>query len=204
MGKKQEILDKALELFNERGIEYVGLRELAAALNMRIGNLNYYFPTKDDLVFELSLRLTKANSDVFVPLEHLTLHQFLEMLRCIFQNHWRFRCFLLSFVHLMGQNKRMAESYKNTQSTRNISVAAYISTLGNDGYLQMGQPSQIEVVVGLISLVSRFGIAEAAISFRQQTPEEQMRHYLRLVAGLLQPYVTAKGKPEIEAFLQTV
>ena len=47
---EEKILAKALEMFNERGIEYVGMRELAATLNIRVSNITYYFPTKDDLV----------------------------------------------------------------------------------------------------------------------------------------------------------
>ncbi|RYZ50620.1 MAG: TetR/AcrR family transcriptional regulator, partial [Chitinophagaceae bacterium] len=43
LNTKDKIRDKALELFNERGIEYVGLRELAALLNIRVGNITYYF-----------------------------------------------------------------------------------------------------------------------------------------------------------------
>jgi len=48
MDTRKKILDKALEMFNERGIEYVGLRELASILDMRVSNITYYFPTKDD------------------------------------------------------------------------------------------------------------------------------------------------------------
>ena len=54
MTTKEKILSKALEMFNDRGIEYVGLRELAAILAMRVSNITYYFPTKDDLVNQLT------------------------------------------------------------------------------------------------------------------------------------------------------
>lgn len=46
MKTKERIVSKALELFNEHGIEYVGLRELAAHLGIRVSNITYYFPTK--------------------------------------------------------------------------------------------------------------------------------------------------------------
>jgi AcrR family transcriptional regulator len=39
----KKILHKALELFNERGIEYVGMRELAASFGITIGNVTYNF-----------------------------------------------------------------------------------------------------------------------------------------------------------------
>src|SRR6476660_9287329 len=63
---RSKIRDKALEMFNERGIEYVGLRELAGILDMRVSNITYYFPTKDDLVYEISMGLNQANSQVMV------------------------------------------------------------------------------------------------------------------------------------------
>ena len=56
---RRKIRDKALEMFNERGIEYVGLRELAAILDMRVSNITYYFPTKDDLVYEITMRTNR-------------------------------------------------------------------------------------------------------------------------------------------------
>jgi hypothetical protein len=45
---EERIVQVALEMFNKTGVEYVGMRELAMALDMRIGNLTYYFPTKDE------------------------------------------------------------------------------------------------------------------------------------------------------------
>src|SRR5688572_28682633 len=101
MNTQEKILDKALEMFNEQGIEYVGLRELAAVLSMRVSNITYYFPTKDDLVYALSLELSKQNAAVIVERESLTMLTFLRMFRQVFQNHVAYRCLLLSVVHLM-------------------------------------------------------------------------------------------------------
>lgn len=77
VGLEARIVETALRLFNESGIEYVGMRELAAVLGIRIGNLNYYFPTKDDLVYRISLELAQQNSSTIVPVERITLPAFL-------------------------------------------------------------------------------------------------------------------------------
>ena len=202
MNTKQKILDKALELFNERGIEYVGLRELAAELNMRVGNLTYYFPTKDDLVFHLSQELSKANAEVFVPYASLSMQGFLALLHRVFQNHWQFRCLFLSFVHLMSQNKQVAEAYKQTQNSRTASIQTYLEKLKEGGYLVGNNATESTFLVSLLALINRFWLSEAKISFRQDDPEEQMRHYLQLIARLLLPYATEKGATEIREFLQ--
>ena len=119
-GEKTEeiIVEKALALFNEKGIEYVGMRELAASLDMRVSNVTYYFPTKDDLVNRLSLDLNKLNAEIVVDDKALTIDTFLNMFRRVFNNHVRYRCILLSFVHIMEQNKKISERYKQTQIDR--------------------------------------------------------------------------------------
>src|SRR5919107_1802273 len=112
MNTRDKILDKALEMFNERGIEYVGLRELASVLCIRVSNITYYFPTKDDLVYALSLELSKKNAALLIERENLTMLGFLQILQQVFENHVTFRCLLLSVVHLMKQNKHMASAYQ--------------------------------------------------------------------------------------------
>jgi hypothetical protein len=47
-------------------------------------------------------------------------------------------------------------------------------------------------------------VALDAISFRQQSLEEQMRHNLKIAACPLIPYATDKGAPEIRVLLETV
>jgi len=86
---RQKITQKALDLFNRHEIEYVGMRELAASLGMKIGNITYYFPTKDRLVNTLALELSALNRQAFAAPENLTMLSFLEMREGAFQNQWR-------------------------------------------------------------------------------------------------------------------
>jgi AcrR family transcriptional regulator len=51
--RRGEILVRAAEAFRERGFHGTGMREIAAALGMTVGNLYHYFPRgKADLLFE--------------------------------------------------------------------------------------------------------------------------------------------------------
>jgi AcrR family transcriptional regulator len=204
MNTQEKILDKALEMFNERGVEYVGLRELAAVLEMRVSNITYYFPTKDDLVYQLSLELNRLNSEVIVEAENMTPKQFLEMLHVVFQNQVRYRCLLLSFVHLMEQNKIISARYKKTENTRFTAYRSNIEAMHNAGYLKLESEDDVSFLVSSISLIGRFWISEAAVSFRHLKTEEQMRHYLFLVGKLLQSHASAKGRKEIQLFFEAL
>jgi len=202
MNTQAKIVDKALELFNERGIEYVGLRELAALLGIRVSNITYYFPTKDDLVNHLSLELNLLNSKVIIENDKLTMQSFLEMLNSVFINHLKFRCLLLSFVHLMEQNKIMSARYQKTQKIRNATLKSNIEVLVRLEYLNFKDEDDSEFLVSAIALIARFWISEAAVSFRHLSSEEQINHYLSMIAKLLLPYSTAKAKREIRIFLR--
>ncbi|MCW3074963.1 MAG: hypothetical protein JWP69_2032 [Flaviaesturariibacter sp.] len=198
---REKIRDKALEMFNERGIEYVGLREIAGVLDMRVSNITYYFPTKDDLVYELSMELSRANAAIVVATEDISMRGFLDLLHGVFRNHLQYRCLLLSFVHVMLQNKRVAAAYKKTQSQRSTALARNIEALQASGYLRLEDEITKEFLVSTLALINRFWISEAAISFRQVNDKVQMKHYLELITKLLLPYATAKGKKEIGAFV---
>lgn len=202
--RREKILDKALEMFNERGIEYVGLRELAAVLDMRVSNITYYFPTKDDLVHTLSMELSQSNAGIIVAAKGITMEGFLQMLKSVFENHVRFRCLLLSVVHLLKQNKHMAAAYNKTQDVRNSTIMSNLKELVNGNYLVLEGKDDLQFLVSTLSLVSRFWISEAEISNRQWSTRKQINHYLKLVTTLLTPYTTSKGKKEMERFIETL
>jgi len=180
------------------------MRELAAMLKMRVSNITYYFPTKDDLVYEISLLLSAANSKVIVAGANLTLHGFMNMMDQVFHNHVRFRCLLLSFVHVMEQNKRLAASYKKNQKTRNAAIKSNIDTLNKAGFLKIRNEEEQDFIASALSLISRFWVSEATVSLRHLNTEQQIKHYLQLVARLLHPYTTTLGKKEIKEFLHAL
>lgn len=202
MTTEKRIIGKALELFNDKGIEYVGMRELASALNMRVGNLTYYFPTKDDLVYRLSTDLTVENSALIVADEQITMASFLAMLEAIFRNHFRYRCLLLSFVHLMQRNPLMAERYGKTEKMRRDIWKQNVTHLQKNGWLALKTQDDHDFLVSSIALIGRFWVSEAAISYAHLSEQQQIRHYLELLARIFLPYASAKGKRQIRAFLQ--
>ncbi|GAB3958540.1 hypothetical protein GCM10028805_53060 [Spirosoma harenae] len=198
MTREAKIVAKALEMFNERGIEYVGLRELAAALGIRVGNITYYFPTKDDLVNRLAQDLSSLNEGIHLE-EPLNLFSFLERFRLVFRHHVQYRCLLLSIVHLMDRNKVLSERYKETEKKRYSSIVANLIVLQESGYLTA--EADLDFLVSVCTLTARFWISEASLSFRHLNETDQIRHYVTLLAKLVLPYATQKGKGEIECFL---
>jgi AcrR family transcriptional regulator len=197
---ERDILNTALRMFNNSGIEYVGMREIASALDIRIGNLTYYFATKDELVFRLSLELAEENARTIVPIESVTIERFFEMLRQVFHNHMKYRCLLLSFVHIMQRNPLLSKKYSKTQAERNATLKANIEALVSTNCIR-AERQEIEFLVASTSLVSRFWISEAVVSQQREPQDEQPERYLRMIARIFLPYATRKGKLYLEKVL---
>lgn len=199
---KEIILSQALKMFNEQGIEYVGMREIAKELDLRVGNVTYYFPTKDDLVLAITLELAEANNKVLETNESLTMAQFLDMYVDIFANHYRYRCLFISFVHLLEQNPKIEQLYLPNQEKRYKTIKRNLSHLKQNGFLEKQLDEHtIDFLVSAISLMVRFWLSEARIRFRDQGKKVLFKHYLELFARLMLPYATKEGKKEIHQFI---
>lgn len=198
----QGIIDRALSMFNDKGIEYVGMREIATSLDMRIGNLTYYFPTKDDLVLNLTTQLAEENSKTIVEIESMTIEKFFDMLQRVFRNHYKYRCLMLSFVHIIQRNPLVAQRYSKTQSSRNETWYRNVVALNSKKYIKTNE-QETDFLVSSIALIARFWLSEAAVSFRNQPPEKQAQHYLKMLAQIFLPYATAKGKRFLLEFIDS-
>jgi AcrR family transcriptional regulator len=198
---EERIVTKALEMFNQAGVEYVGMRELAAALDMRVGNVTYYFPTKDDLVNRLSIDLADENNRTIIPMDEVTMKGFFEMLRQVFQNHLKYRCLMLSFVHLLERNPIIAKRYGKIQSKRNETWSNNVLALKKGKFITTDDQGEIDFLVSSIALIARFWISEATISYKNHNEQEQIAHYLNMIARIFLPYATAKGKKELEELM---
>jgi AcrR family transcriptional regulator len=168
---------------------------------MRIGNLTYYFPTKDDLVNRLSLDLAEENNKTIVSLEQMTMKAFFDMLRQVFRNHVKYRCLMLSVVHIMEQNPIIAKRYSKVQSKRNETLSNNIHALQKGKYIAADK-KEVDFLVSTTGLIARFWISEAAVSFKHLTAERQQQHYLRMIAQIFLPFATTQGKRDLVELLK--
>ena len=69
-GKRERLVAAATELLHQQGIERTTLADIAKAADVPLGNVYYYFKTKDDViaaVIEAQVRQTKATLALIDP-----------------------------------------------------------------------------------------------------------------------------------------
>jgi AcrR family transcriptional regulator len=200
---RQRIVDRALELFNDYGLERVGMRELARDLQLSPGNLTYHFARKEDLILAIARRLSEANSQIYAThAQSPSFAQFLELFRRIFHNQYRFRCLPLNIVYLIEDYPSMAEQYRNTQTLRRSLLDEWLQQLQALGFLQADLAAdQQQWLVSYCALVARFWLLEYWTGDRTRPVDEVIEYYLGQMASAFLPYASDVGRNELLPFL---
>jgi AcrR family transcriptional regulator len=203
---RQRLLLRARELFNEHGLERIGVRELARDLGLSPGNVSYYFARKEDLVRALMDELRELNDRTFsqYPREP-TLEAFLRGYRVMFANHHEYRFLQRAIVHLVEAYPELADEYGKTERTRRRGLAETMAALRDAGELGAELDERgIARLVGMCSLVSRFWLSEYRVSYEGEPLDRVIAHYLALLAQAFLPVATARGRAALLPYLDGV
>ena len=60
---KEDILNTGIRLFFENGYNNTSVRQIAAACDIAVGNLNYYYPKKEDIIMDYHNKLMTFFTD---------------------------------------------------------------------------------------------------------------------------------------------
>lgn len=192
---RARILNRARELFNERGIDNVGVRDLARDLGMSPGNLSYWFTRKEDLVRALMDELRDRNAARPTPERVTTVGGLLAGFRAALEAQLDYRCLTESVVHIAHTWPELGAAYRDTERRRRADLAATVRGLVRLGQLQgVEDPGDVARLVGQWSLVARFWLSERGLSYPGHPDAAILGHYVSLVAHSLRPFVPADSE----------
>lgn len=119
MKTKDRILEKSIDMFNERGITKVTIRHIAAELRISHGNLAYHFKNKEVIIGEIYTRMADEMATAVYPggdFSLLYLQTLLEMIRD-FQCKYRF--FYMDMLEISRKYPAIISRYRETLKVRN-------------------------------------------------------------------------------------
>jgi AcrR family transcriptional regulator len=184
---RQRILTAALRLFNRDGVEYVGVREIAEALEMQAGHLTYYFPGKNDIVLALAQELGELNNRTVTAAETRTLDAFLARSEAVMRNQVKYRCLMLSMPHLLTHMPEIREHYRAVATRRSGDLRERIASLIDAGVVRALDEPTLDALVGCCALLGRAWLMDCVAS--GHTPSTRVPHYVSLLRSLLAPHL---------------
>jgi AcrR family transcriptional regulator len=192
---RRHLVDRALALFQERGVEGTTMRDIARAAGMSLGAAYYYFPSKEALVFAFyeanqeaaeGVELTGSLRDQLATLFHAKLrsiHAQRHMLGTIVQR-------------LIDPGDPLSAFSAQTRAVRERAIEVFAKPLRTSGL----SGASVRVIAHALWL---FQLALMLVYIKDETPEQTRTHglvedALDLVVPLLPMLATPLGKGLVE------
>ncbi|MCB0843844.1 MAG: TetR/AcrR family transcriptional regulator [Bacteroidetes bacterium] len=204
MKRKEKILEIALQMFNERGVSEVGVREIARALSISVGNLSYHFPKKEDIILALVNRLSSQNSQHYqhYHLQPASLNHFLQLLANIFSNQFDHRGILIGNAELKHIYSTIFD-YQITLQKRVQGFELIYQNLQKANHLTLSE-ADLQHLISLTTLYARFWLHEAFIDHVSMSKNSLIEKYMKVWSYQLSIFATEEGKASLGEYWENV
>lgn len=201
MGTKDKILEKSAELFNNQGVNSVGVREIARALEISPGNMSYHFPKKEDIILALMEKMSEGNNACFAAYAQrkVSLSSFIALYEGLFTNQFGFRGLLIGNTEFEKVLRNKYE-YNRTYEKRKNQLRDILIGLCNEDLLHLPEPDQ-EMFLAFLAFFGRSWIHESFIYQQAASAQETIQRYLKMLKWQLSLVATPKGKLQLEQLL---
>lgn len=203
--RRNDILKAALVLFNQKGIDQVTTRDIAKEIKISLGNLTYYFPTKNDIVLALVQESGKAIDEALAQNgtnpQKSTLIVYYRQVETIFKTQ-------LKYQFLFGRWGEIISSSAEIQSfAQEFLKLRFDSWKGLHEQLvkeKLANPTLIEDSYAhsyVINMLALFWHQEFLMYFPTLNDNQKMKQALAIFFQSYKPYLTKKGLEELKPLL---
>jgi len=203
-GTKDSILKTALKLFNEVGTPNVSQRAITDLLKISPGNLTYHFKKKEDIETELYFRLvSKIDSQLKLSGHSVsTVRLLVNQLDGLMNAFFEYRFIFLDFVHIMRNNKTIAEFHLQLFKKRRDQFNGIITRYVEAGIFRKEElANEYQYLYERLAILSDFWILEAEIT-RNGVKKTHLKKYRNIILYSIYPYLTERGQNEFFALIQ--
>jgi AcrR family transcriptional regulator len=188
---KDRILDKALELFNERGTDNVTTNHIAEALSMSPGNLYYHYRNKAEIVRALFARIQgEWAGNYAVPEGRAPDLGLMEaMLAGNFGIQARYRFFFRDLTLLLNADPELAAAYRANREAGIANTVFLIRLFVEAGVIESpGDAEAIDDLAQLLWLVGDFWLVFKDVGGAPFTQADS-DHGVRMFRRIITPYL---------------
>ena len=194
MKTNEKIVDKALTLFNEKGVDQVSSLEISQSLNISYGNLTYHYKKKDDIVLALYAQMQQSLDTSINRLVQCIFEEtfYPKLVNEIFDVIWNYRFIYLNINSLMNQFEFICESEKSYYATRIKILNRAKKYLIQEGYLKPEINNNYESLIQNLNMILYAWITDAKL-FYEGDEDKKIDIYVSLFYNVALTHVTEKG-----------
>ncbi len=191
---KQKILTASLKLFNKSGISDVSLRDIADELGISVGNLQYHFKKREDIVEALYFQLVEKIDRIYFMETDDLLKSYLSFPTEMSKILYEYRFFLLDFITITRRNQKIKSHYAELSKRREMESLKIVEVLIKNGLMREELlKNEYHHLYKRIELISNFWFSSILIQ-KKVLSKKSIEGYSLLINQSIYPYLTEEGK----------
>ena len=193
---KQKILLASLALFNNRGISNVSLRTIADTAGISVGNLQYHFNKREDIVEALYFQLVDKIDCIPLTRTDDLLKSFFNISVDIFTILYEYHFFLLDFVTITRRNQKIKQHYSQLSKQRELQFLEIVDVYIKNGlFRDEVLKNEYQHLFKRTEVISNFWFSSTLIQ-GDTLQEKAIQEYSLLISQSIYPYLTDKAKSQ--------
>lgn len=197
MDTKERILQVALELYNNQGVNTITSRHIAAEMGISPGNLHYHFKQTDEIIKSLYDRLA-LDFDAIVKglgtVDRIDLDTMKEYVDQSFALSYKNRFIFLHFVEIGLRIPAIKKEYAALTKRREKEFLLLFEQLQTTGLLRTDLPKEVlQSLVTQIFIIADFWLSNNELTVRLKG-SKAIDHYRRVFLHMLYPYLTSEAQ----------
>ena len=191
---KQEIMDTARHLFSQQGFQNTSMRDIAAVLNISVGNLTYHFKKKEDLIEAI---LLDDHQGYQKPVPLFSLKEFDWMLHKIAMQKRNRPYYYNHYVQLAQISPAIYEMQLSVMRNLNEVLIKTLENFADNGILRIEFRQEYDKIAVVIMTLMVHGLPD----FHKVQGSEKDTSWINCVWSIIAPCLSEQGQKEYQAIL---
>lgn len=198
-----KILDCALKMYNEQGIDSITVRHIAKEMGIRHSNITYYFPKKDDII-EVLYHKMQGEIDEILDSIAIAVNDAFDF--AIFKKGidilYKYRFVQINNAEIFKRLPELKGVYDMNREKRKASYIQIATDLKKQKFLKTNLDDIfLKLLIQNITLINDFWVVFCDLN-PGRSFDDIKNNYLRLILSAFLPYLTEKGVGDFEKMIK--
>lgn len=200
---KDNILIASLELFNETGVSNVSLRMIADRIGISVGNLQYHFKKREEIIESLYFQLVEKIDEIYAVKSDDLLQSFFNISIEMFEILYEYHFFLLDFIFITRNNKKIKSHYSELSKSRETQFLEVAEMMILTGLFRKELlVNEYKNLYKRTEVITNFWFSSILIQ-TEKLSKDAVDGYSLLIGQSVYPYLTNEGRNRYAAVFPT-
>lgn len=194
MSTKQYIIEKSVEIFNEKGVENVSTNHIAKECGISPGNLYYHYKNKEEIVRKIYEIIQGELENIFFKVENLdVIEKKYKLFEFVIKLQKKYLFFFQDITMLLKKDQQLKQMHKKASEKKNNELKKIFYQMIEKKYIYPMDVNEIELYIEQVSFVNGYWLTYLALTREIEINKDIYRGFF-MTYRLIESKLTNKGQ----------